>query len=352
MNSLVKVFLVFLFLGSGAVTAYAVAPPGLDARQRQAFEALSRELNNDIHFFGKVVDLDETPVANARVTLGARVAGVPTDEQFPKIETLTDAKGLFSARIHAELLELENIEKEGYQYRLQYNRARILKSEKLEKRHGPGFEPDQPMVFRVRKLAPPAFVVIHNMTFGKSPGKPSMFDLIKRRWVHDASSLIAMQYSSLDRDWHTDILLSVEGEPEKLRLILETPDEASGFVVEKHEFAEVMTEAPEHGYRKRVEIPVTSDDSVFTAYVKAQGGLCYARIKITFAERQPGRVAINATSFTNLSGGRGLEYTPWVESQYDREVYSDHTRDLIRRADLFSGRPIELPQPRNKGEGP
>jgi len=326
--------------------ALAAAPPGLTDRQRQAFESLNRELNNDIVFYGKVVDLDGLPVPDAKIKLSARVAGVPADQQFPRLEVRTDDHGLFVARVFGELIELDGIEKEGYQYRFQYNRERMQKSVKPEKRHGPGFEPDKPMVFRVRKLAPPAFVVIHNMTFAKQPGRASVFDLVKRRWVHDEQRLLAFQYSSFDRDWHTDIRLSVEGEPGKLRLVLETPDEDSGFVVEQHEFPEVMTEAPVHGYRRRVEVPVSAKDSALMAYIKAQSGLCYARIQVVCAERRPGTVDVNATSFTNLAGGRGLEYTPWVESQYDREVYSDHTRDLIRRADLLAGRPIELPQHR------
>jgi hypothetical protein len=145
-------------------------------------------------------------------------------------------------------------------------------------------------------------------------------------------------------DWHPDLRLSVEGEPGKLRLILETPDADSGFVVEKHEFFEQMTEAPEHGYRQRLEIPVKSVESPVDAYVKCQGGLFYAKIDIEFSEPKPGVVSINATTFTNLSRGRGLEYIPSVESQYDREVYSDHTRDRVRRADLLSGQPIEMPK--------
>jgi len=318
----------------------------LSPRQREVFEALSKALNNDIILYGQVVDLEGVPVKDATVMLSARVAGAPADREFPKIEVKTDGQGLFVAKSYGELLGLDGVEKDGYQYRFQYNRERIFNSVKPDKAHGPGFEPGKPVVFRVRKLAPPAFVVIHNMTFGKSSGEVSLFDLIKRRWVHDEARLAGFQYSSSDRDWHTDLRLVVEGEPGKLRLVLETPDDESGLVVEQHEFFEMMTEAPAHGYRRRVEIPVKADASPLTAYVKAQGGLFYARIMIECSERQPGRVAINATSFTNLAGGRGLEYIPWVESQYDWEVNIDHVRKEIRRADLLSGRPIELPRQR------
>ncbi len=182
------------------------------------------------------------------------------------------------------------------------------------------------------------------MTFSKKPGKASMLDLIKRNWVHKEEDILAMQYSSLDRDWHTDVKLSVEGEPGKLRLILETPDPDSGLVVAKHEFFEQMTEAPEHGYRQRLEIPVKSGESPVDAYVKCQGGLFYAKIDIEFSEPKPGVVAINATTFVNLARGRGLEYIPAIESQYDWETIST----ILERK---SAAPISSPAGRSKCRG-
>jgi hypothetical protein len=346
MNVISRLWLPLLWIVLLVTTATAAVPAGLTGRQRQEFEALSKELNNDIVLYGQVADLDGVPVPEATVRFSARVAGVSADKQFPKVQVRTDAGGCFVAKVFGELLELEMIEKDGYQYRFQYNRERILKSVKKEKRHGLGHEPDKPIVFRVRKLAPPAFVVVHNMTFGKEPGKPSHFDLIKRQWVHKEATLAAMRYSSLDRDWHTDLRLFVEGEAGALRLVLEAGDDASGFVVEKHPFPEVMTLAPERGYRRRVEVPVKEGESPLHLYVKAQGGLFYARLHIEFAERRPGLVAINATSFTNLMGGRGLEYLPWVESAYDWAVNIEHSRKEIRRADLLSGQPIAMPEPR------
>jgi len=303
------------------------------------------EKNTSMAFYGQVVDLDGNPVEGARVKMHKTYVpySVMMSDHQP-VEAVTDSSGRFTVEETGFSLYLDEIAREGYQYTFRYNKKRGFDFIKGEKPIGPGFEPDKPFTFRVRKLAPPAFVVIHNMTFGKKPGTSSMFDLIKRQWVHREADIIAMQYSSVDRDWHTDVKLSVEGEPGKMRLILEAPDPDSGFVVEKHEFFEQMTEAPEHGYRQKLDIPVESSESPVTAYVKCQGGLFYAKIDIGFSEDRPGVVGINATSFTNLAKGRGLEYIPSVESQYDREVYSDHTRQLVRRADLLSGQPIEMPK--------
>lgn len=348
--SRINCILLFFF----AFTLSAVGAWGKDLRDlpSEQLEALEKrnderraEKNMPMVFFGRVVDLDGKAVSGAVVKLHKTYVpfSVTMSDNKP-VEAVTDISGLFTVEETGFSLYLDEIEREGYQYSFRYNKLRGFDFAKGKKPSGPGFEPDKPFTFRVRKLGPPAFVVIHNMTFGKKVGKPSMFDLIKRQWVHREADIIAMQYSSVDRDWHTDIKLWVEGEPGKMRLILETPDPESGFVVEKHEFAEVMIEAPERGYRPRLEIPVKSGESPLNAYVKCQGGLFYARLHVEFNEQIPGGVWINSTSFTNLSGGRGLEYIPSVESQYDREVFGDRVRQEVRRADLLSGTPVAMPK--------
>lgn len=343
------ILLIFFALALSAAGAWGKDLRDLPPEQLEALEKRNderrAEKNMPMVFYGQVVDLNGDAVAGARVKLHKTyVPYLVTMSDHKWIEVITDSSGRFTVEETGFSLYLDEIEREGYQYRFHYNKQRGFDFVKGKQHHGPGFEPDKPFTFRVRKLGPPAFVVIHNMTFGKKAGTPSMFDLIKRQWVHREADIIAMQYSSVDRDWHTDVKLSVEGEPGKMRLILETPDPESGFVVEKREFSEVMIEAPEHGYRLRVEIPIKSGESPLNAYVKCQGGLFYARLHVEFHEQIPGGVWINATSFTNLTGGRGLEYIPAVESQYDREVFGDHVRQEVRRADLLSGTPVVMPK--------
>ncbi|NJC86976.1 MAG: hypothetical protein FIB02_00345 [Desulfuromonas sp.] len=348
------VWVFFLVVAAMAVPVLPAVGENLTREQvdyaEQVIKDRKAELGGKLSFHGRVVDFDNEPVAGARV--GLEVMFVPTSpfdlREFRQISVVTDSSGLFSVSEEGFGLSVKAIVKEGYAYNFKYSKDFSFTFKKGKEKEGRGENKDKPFDFRVRKLAPPAFVVIHNMTFGKKVGKPSMLDLVKRQWVHDEMTIVAMQYSSVDRDWHTDVKLSVEGEPGSMRLVLEAPDPDSGFVVEKHEFAEVMTEAPEHGYRQRLEIPVKSGESPLNAYVKCQGGLFYARLHVEFNEQIPGGVWINATSFTNLSGGRGLEYIPGVESQYDREVFSERTRKEVRRADLLSGQPIEMPKLRKK----
>ncbi len=306
------------------------------------------DLDFSFEFFGKVVDFTGQPVPDAEVTMRVRyVPLVPLlGKEVKIVNVVTDNAGRFSVREDGYILRIEKIEKDGYQFRQQYNKEQIFAFKKNQPKSELGQQKDKPIVFRVRKKAAPAFVLSRGLGFGLRTGKISMLDLIKMEWVNDPAVLVAMQYSSIDRDWHPDLHISVEGEAGNLRLIIETPDPDSGFVVERHEFLEEMTEAPEHGYRSRLEIPAKSQESQVFLYMKAQGGLFYSKLKFGWREPQPGLLEIDAVYHTNLTGGRGLEYTPAIESQYDWETNIDHTRKEVRRADLLSGKPIEMPKVR------
>ncbi|MCM2264958.1 MAG: hypothetical protein NDI73_07185 [Desulfuromonadales bacterium] len=339
------------FVGAALIPAMSASGENLTREQIEYAEKVIKdrkeELGDELVFHGRVVDFDGNPVAGARVEMDVMFVPVsPFDlREFRQIAGVTDEDGRFSVREAGFGLSVKDIVRQGYVYNFKYSKDFSFMFKKGKEKEGRGEQKDKPFTFRIRKLGPPAFVVIHNMTFGLKPGTSTELDLIRREWVEPYR---LFTHKMMFPDWHGDIRLSVEGEPGKMRLILEAPDPDSGFVVEKHEFFEQMTEAPEHGYRQKIDIPVASIESPVTAYVKCQGGLFYAKIDISFSEDRPGVVGINATSFTNLAKGRGLEYIPSVESQYDREVYSDHTRQLVRRADLLSGQPIEMPKVKGK----
>lgn len=336
-----------LFVGAVLIPAVSASGENLTREQIEYAEKVIKdrkeELGGELVFHGRVVDFDGNPVAGAMVEMDVMFVPVsPFDmREFRQIAAVTDEDGRFSVREEGFGLSVKGIVRQGYVYNFKYSKDFSFMFKKGKEKEGRGEQKDKPYTFRVRKLGPPAFVVLHNMTFGLKPGTSTELDLIRREWVEPRR---LFTHKMMFDDWHADVRLSVEGESGDMRLLLEAPDPDSGFVIEKHEFFAQMTEAPEHGYRQKIEIPVKSGESPMMVYVKCQGGLFYAKIDIGFSEDRPGAVAINATSFTNLAKGRGLEYVPAVESQYDREVYSEHTRQLIRRADLLSGQSIEMPK--------
>ena len=174
---------------------------GRKARYHEAVAELAGELNNEIRFYGQVVDLDGSPVAGATVKMTVRVAGaIPPKAEFERFQVMTDREGYFVAERFGDVIGVDKIERDGYLYHYRYNPARDFKSQKKEKRHGPGFEPDKPVVFRVRKLAPPAFVVLHNMTFRMNTGEVSDLDLLRREWVEPRR---IFTHKMMFPDWHS-----------------------------------------------------------------------------------------------------------------------------------------------------
>lgn len=309
----------------------------------RAARSEARNSNHDIHFYGQVVDFDGAPVSGALVKMGSRVSmASASEEEFPRYETVTDAHGRFHIKSYGELIELDGIVKDGYQYRYSYNNDRSFWSKKPSERHGPGYSPDNPALFRIRKKAPPAFMLGGGMNFSSVQRDPPMLDLIKRTFVYDKAVLIAMQYSAGERDWHTDIVFKTEGEPGAYQVVLEAPDAESGFVTASPEFFEEMTEAPEQGYQPRLTVPVQPGNSPLFLYFKGQGGLFYSRLQVSFDEQKKG-VAFEVLYSTNMTRGRGLELSSEMARQYDRDVRTSQGRKLLRRADLLSGRPIEVP---------
>jgi hypothetical protein len=194
------------------------------------------------------------------------------------------------------------------------------------------------MIFKMRKKAPPSFVLIGNWSFGLRDGKFKWLDLYRRQWT-DPKWLGSrkMRYP----DWHADIKVSVEEDGENFLLVLEALDEDSGFVVESPEFFEEMTEAPEQGYRPKLVIPVAkgSGGDLF-AYVKSAGGLFYSKLSVGYSN-SGGRdtVGLRFGYRTNVTGGRGLGYDDRLYRQYVIDE-REGRREQALREQLSSGRTV------------
>ncbi len=212
-------------------------------------------------------------------------------------------------------------------------RSRLLT--KKEQSKGPGFKPDNTMIFKMRKKAPPSFVLIGNWGFGLRAGDAKLLDLYRRDWASpDRLSGKKLNYP----DWQADIKVSVEEDGKNFRLVVETLDADSGFVVESPDFFEEMTEAPEQGYRQKLVIPIARNSvGSLYAYIKNAGGLFYSKIYIDYANRvDRDHVEMRCGYWTNVTGGRGLEFLPELASQYRRDKKAQR-RTRVKREQLTSG---------------
>lgn len=113
---------------------------------------IAKERNQEILFYGKVIDFDGAPVVEANVKMHIRIFGARKPQNaFKDVNVTTDDNGVFSVVDFGELITVDDIIKEGYVYHYKYNRDRSRWSVKAQNRKSTGFERDTPMTFRILK---------------------------------------------------------------------------------------------------------------------------------------------------------------------------------------------------------
>jgi hypothetical protein len=305
----------------------------------EASREMAKVRNQEFVFFGKVVDFEGAPVVDAKLRMDVRIFGArPPQKPFKVYNAITDGAGLFSITGFGEMITLEYITGYGYKYHYKYNRERTRQLTQKEQSKGPGFKPDKPMVFRIRKKAPASFVFSSGWDFSLRDGKLKWLDLYRQQWTNPKwLGGTRLNYP----DWHADVKVSVEEDGEKFRLILETLDPDSGFVIETPEFFEEMTEAPEQGYRSKLIIPIAkkSGGQLF-AYVKSAGGLFFSKLSVSYSSPE-GRdyVGLRFGYWTNVTGGRGLGSDDRLFRQYIIDE-REGRRGQVLREQLLNGETV------------
>ncbi|PLX77865.1 MAG: hypothetical protein C0614_09285 [Desulfuromonas sp.] len=309
--------------------------PGLSKmdKAKEYWREHRAERNEDFIFYGRVVDLDGVPVQGALVRMESRLWGVESGSAFRNYQATTDSKGNFTIGGYGELIGLLEITRDGYLYRFEYNRSRVLLYGKHVEKKGPGYGSQEPMVFKMRKKADLALVNTYGMGWLLRTDGYRLVDLYRMDMIDDANMMGAFRISSIFRDWHPDISIKLEGEPGQYRLVLEALDPESGFAQIDVEYPEQMTLAPEQGYQPRIVVPIGHDEfGQVTAYVRNAGGLFYSAISLRYNHVPVHRyVECNIGARTNLVGDRKLE--PGLYEEYERQVKGKESQPL-RRGDL------------------
>ncbi len=337
----VTMFTLFLALPALAWQPDHKPPPEQLKKLEKMNDQRRKQKNTTALLFGKVIDFSGEPVAGATVTM--RLSAVPrtilhNDQRL--VTTKTNADGTFTFENTGFMYYLVDIVCDGYQFRMEYNKSRSLEFRPNIRASGKGYEPDKPMIFKVRKKAPPAFVLTGGWRFFLEEGEQKLLDLYRRDWA----SPDRMTTKKMSRpDWKTDVSIRVEKNGDNFKLILEAVNEDSGFVVEQHEFIEEMTEAPQQGYRQKLVLPFNKDrGGRLFAYVKSDGGLFYSKISVYYANRGgENSVELDWSNFTNVAGNRDLEFVHEIAAQYLKDQ-RENRRPGVRRKHLISGS-VEMP---------
>lgn len=292
---------------------------------RQSKEEMLREVaqksNKPIHFYGLVLDQDNTPIPDVTVTLSIRTAKEPLPGQigdafdYPVVTTdgqgrfaITDAKGA--------LLSVKSLEKPGYdastkkinQAYWYWNDPRAV------------FHPDteKPEIFRMWKKVGAERLVMKGIG-QRIPynGTPTNFDLLNGKAVANGGDLrVTLTRNPQQIQWgqtHYEWTATIEA--------------VNGGIIESTD--EQMYRAPVEGYTSKFVVNMAADDAQWTdkkdvtAYLKMRHGKYYGRIKLEFmvgSDRQTTPLYI--TSFTNPSGSQNLEYDSSQDWQADVRAHA------------------------------
>jgi hypothetical protein len=264
-----------------------------------AEEPLDKELRSkaSLNFYGKVIDQDGQPVAEANVQGNA--AGFDMQDLQ---HTKTDADGLFHfLGLHGTTLEILP-QKAGYDYGYDSDTKR---PSKCPTNYVP--DPSKPLVFTMWKLHEPE-PMEHSRLHGFIPydGTIIRFDSLSGKQDTNGDFSVSVPRDPYDIDYHKRFNWSVT---------MELANGGFQVTTNLHPY-----EAPAEGYQSKItyEFPTNAPDwtKVMTGllYFKSKGGQVYGRMRFEIvANYQPPPIGVSffsAEIYANPGGSRNLEFDP------------------------------------------
>ena len=317
--------LITSILLAGILSLWAASVLSYDQPREGKIANYKDEKRISFTFYGKVVDLDGNPIDDAQINFRINYMPLISTKLYDMKEVIvtSNRQGLFVIEENGFELELDRINKLGYEYRFQYNPKRNFSFRKDEKKAELGQLPDQPIVFKIRKKSLPTLILGANARFGLQPsGKPAFFDLLWQQWAFPERLLVM---NSTYKGWMPDLKIYLEGDRKNCRLVVEAIDADTGMIEDRRE----LFEAPLSGYKPKVVIPIQRfemGDGIKTfVYVKGRGGKFYTRMDVdifvgAYSDPEKRFAELDINYRTNPNGGRRLEV--------DKEQGIKHSEDV------------------------
>ena len=323
----IAVGLLLVLAGAGCMTG--------DEAQMARMKELSKSLDVDIRFYGKVLDQFDQPVMGAEVELCLTHFSPSPTAAFTAMKRLTvktDEHGAFSVtRARGCSLSVEQVVKEGYEFSWERNPLRSFNYSAGWERI---FVPDEkaPVVFRVRKKGATTFVLSgEDLAMGchvKDSGKAMGYDFIQDAGIDNPANP-----AGPDRDRTCDLELTATFDKDnstwKLTL---RPGNAGGGIQASEE---LLYEAPEVGYTaehvivpERHKLPKTR-----YIYLRSREPVIYTRAEIAAVVVGSGFVRLCLDSVTNPYGDRNLEGEPDLPYEVIKPL-TDEARAALRQKKL------------------
>lgn len=286
--------------------------------------------NGPIEFYGRVVDQNSDPVAEAQVIISISAYSAPITTYGIKVDVKdvilkTDKRGNFE--LHNERgtsLHLLKIEKKGFVFLYDDKQVDYYYSPAAEKKHHP--DKANPVIFKMRKKEPPTFVIPGGFGLSFVQGEVEKeIDLVTRR----ATELGKLGTSKFLKNEHVDIRIKAKMSEDKANynITFNTPDDNSGIV----ERAELLYVVPEEGYKpsKTVTVPVTSQVKKYI-YIKSRKGSVYARLDIEIKANKE-NISLSIKSWTNSNGERNVDFDDAFYGEEKKRRAEESKRKAIER---------------------
>lgn len=301
MNTFTKIILTciccgFLIFCIGGAFAASSTPTADEVEKSNIISNFLGSMDKLIVFYGKIIDDNNSPVSDVKVTAGVRHSLGDND-----FAITTDQDGLFnvSGKI-GHLFCVDKLIKNGYEFdpttsdveRCFWYDGRTSK-----------FIPDKnnPIVYTMRKKEPPTVVV---------PGEISVVFAKKVKYYEVDLIEMARGKPYALKEYHgshahADLMARIEyvAANNAYTFILKTPDSDSGIISLDHP----LYVPPATGYQQEYRVTVPAEQKAETwLYVKSRSGQLYSRLDIKFAVEN-GEPYFAANVLTNPLGERNFD---------------------------------------------
>jgi hypothetical protein len=280
------------------VTSRNVAPSWApkELQMREGLRALNDE---EIIFFGKVLDQFDAPIANAKVDANVRVNnGTRVGED--RFSLTTDSTGLFKITNYKGKDLGVWITKDGYVMATTNTSFVYSRLWPQAQRYIP--DPDNPTVIRMWKLqgAEPLLKIDKQYNFPIGSTRATI-DLLQGKIVSDGGDFTVTVY-------RPDGEVS-EQHPQHWRIRLEVP--TGGFIQTNGNQSAITFAAPKDGYQQQGEYENNNGREVFenSFFLKSRGGQIFAKVNIWLQiNRRPEEpISVSINGVANVNGSRNWE---------------------------------------------
>lgn len=296
--------------------------------------AAVRSGEDQIEFYGRIIDQCDEPVVDATVTMAVDTAHV-LPQAPPTFQLRTDSTGRFSIEkeknsITAAGISISSIEREGYEMKFQQGERWVFD---YRKNNPNRYLPNKnvPFTYRMRKKAANSSFLFEEVMlkfqFGvEESGKRIGYDFVQRGHIRN----VAMPAGD-DRDLVSDLQVTATyNSNDGTWAVVLSPGNASGGIIVSEQ---LLYEAPDSGYQKEYAFTPIDRKPLKAKYVylMSRDPAIYTRIELDMVNANSDFFRLNCRStVTNPYGDRLLEQASELPYEVVKQL-TDEAKTAFRQ---------------------